>query len=151
VRLALAVLVAFCSAMAFLAVQQEAQRHAAAPSALGYLLGAAQDKGADGKGHADGEGSSSDDPLNIASERLELIGVAQQGAVVGYATNVDVTQTMLEIDRAMTAQGWAVFEMSSQGISSYVRQDEASGSPWAYVLFICSERGSGSSVVAELF
>jgi hypothetical protein len=128
-RLVLMVLGAFACLLALLAVQQNLEYRDKTPDALAYLL--------------KDDTAMLHDPLSIASQNLELLGVSDDEAIIGYAARSDVSQTMIEIDRAMSAQGWLVLEMSSQGISSYVRQDSC-------VLFVCTAQNDGTSVVAEL-
>jgi hypothetical protein len=151
VQVALAVSVAFACLFAFLFLQQSFERSAPEGGAFEYLVGEATPAFAD--------------PLGISSQSLELVGVSHDGMVVGYATDGTVAQAMAEIDRAMRMKGWSTLAMSIEGTSSYIWQEEiASGAqvspdtpllqpgrtPCAYVLFICSERDGGSSVVAEL-
>jgi hypothetical protein len=133
---------AFVCLLAFLAIQQAVTYRENAPSALSYLM--------------DSGNNMPDDPLGIASRDMELVGVSRNGMVVGYATESDIPQSMMTIDRAMRAKGWSVLEMNAQGISSYVRQGEDVSAPQSpalactCVLFICTERNGGSSIVAEL-
>jgi hypothetical protein len=157
VRLSFLVLGTFGCLIVFLMAQQTLEQREGSSGVLDYLL-AADDSGAV-------------DPLGISSSRLELVGVSNDGKVVGYATDDDVAQTMMTLDRAMRARGWLVLEMDTQGISSYVWQgyatDASAGTaqastgsargtdgltrtPGAYVLFVCNARSGGSSVVAEL-
>jgi hypothetical protein len=157
---AFAVCAAFVCLLVLLSVQQGLELNAATPSALDYLA-------------VEGE-PLVEDPLGIASQNLELVGVSDNGMIVGYATDCAVSQTMVEIDKAMRSRGWSTLGMSTEGISSYVWQEkatqtppvpqspggapvsqmsqipEASQSTGTYVLFVCSERDGGSSVVAEL-
>jgi hypothetical protein len=138
-------------------IQQALEQREESPGTLDYLLA------------ADVGGVT--DPLGISSSDLELVGVSDDGKVVGYATDDDVAQTMMTLDRAMRTRGWLVLEMDTRGISSYVWQGDAADAPsgaaqtsvestrgsvgsarasGAYVLFVCSARSGGSSVVAEL-
>jgi hypothetical protein len=160
---ALIVSAVFVFLLVFLAIQQSLERSAAAPNALSYLVTESEPIAAD--------------PLGIASESLELVGVSSDGLVIGYATDGTVAQTMVEVDQAMRVRGWLAIEMNTDGISSYVWQggvaqetstqqmaqetQESSISQTsqmvgvsqgarAYVMFICNERDGGSSVVAEL-
>jgi hypothetical protein len=158
-RTALVLTAAFVCLFALLSVQQSLELNAAAPGTLDYL--AAVDE------------PMPSDPLNIASQSLELVGVSDDGMIVGYATDCAVPQAMAEIDKAMRAKGWSVLGMSAEGISSYVWQGDTTrassvppkqgGAPVSqmsqtpqvsqttgtYVMFVCSERDGGSSVVAE--
>jgi hypothetical protein len=160
-RTALALAIAFVGLFVLLSVQQSRELDAATPSTLGYLMTADEPLAAD--------------PLDIASQSLELVGVSSDGMIVGYATDCTVAQTMAKIDKAMCAKGWSALGMSAEGVSSYIWQGETvqapsmspaqgeAGAPVpqlsqgpqtsqttrAYVLFVCSERDGGSSVVAE--
>ncbi|MDR1185360.1 MAG: hypothetical protein LBK67_11285 [Coriobacteriales bacterium] len=158
-RTALALVAAFVCLFTLLSVQQDLELSAATPSALDYLVTVNEPR--------------AEDPLGITSQNLELVGVSGDGMIIGYATEYTVSQTMAEIDRAMRAKGWSTLEMSAEGISSYVWQGEAAQVPsasqmqggasvsqmpqaflapqttGAYVMFVCSERDGGSSVVAE--
>jgi hypothetical protein len=104
------------------------------------------------------------DPLGIASQNFELVGVSDDGMIVGYATDRTVPQTMAEIDRVMRAKGWSALGMNAEGVSSYVWRREEARVPsvsqtqekapvsqimGTFVMFVCSERDGGSSVVAE--
>jgi hypothetical protein len=152
------VLAALCCLIALLAVQQELESRTRSPGAVDYLFAT--------------DAALLADPLGIASQDLELVGVSVDGKVVGYATQHDATQTMRVIDEAMCARGWALLETDAQSVASYVWHREPTKSsetsaqeasvsavsgqagqnriPSASVLFICSARDGGSSVVAEL-
>jgi hypothetical protein len=148
IRLACVVLGVFCCLIALLAVWQELESRERSPGAMDYLLMA--------------EAELPADPLGIVSQDIELIGVSDDGKVVGYATKYNATQTMQEIDKAMCAHGWVTLETDAQSIASYVWTGESTGTgeaqgqvepkrtPGASVLFLCSTRDGGSSVVAEL-
>ncbi|MDR1082819.1 MAG: hypothetical protein LBL27_03000 [Coriobacteriales bacterium] len=142
---ACAVLGIFGAFLVILVVQQNVEAREKTTHAVDYLL------------DDDKTMSMSEDPLGIASRNLELVGVSNDGMVVGYAAESDVAETMMELDRAMRERGWLALGMDTQGSSSYVWQGESeqvskggARTQGAYVLFICSARSTGSSVVAEL-
>jgi X-X-X-Leu-X-X-Gly heptad repeat protein len=109
-RLALAILVVFCGVLVLLAVQQNREYHEEVPSAFDYLL--------------DADSNMPDDPLGISSPDLELLGVSDDGAIVGYATDGDISQTIALLDQAMSARGWSLLEMDTRGVVSYVWRGE---------------------------
>jgi hypothetical protein len=151
VRLALATLGVFCCLLVLLAVQQNQEFRERAPGAVDYLLAAGA--------------QLPDDPLGIACQSIELVGVSSDGRVVGYAMECDVAQARYEVDAAMRAGGWMALGTATQGIASYVWQgasmqaQDAFGqgaptqaparAPGALVMLIYSARDGGSSVVAE--
>ncbi|MDR1013573.1 MAG: hypothetical protein LBL86_01150 [Coriobacteriales bacterium] len=146
-RPVLAFLAAFGALLVLLAVQQGLERCERAPGAFDFLLASGLDGGAESGA---GDSGGLDDPLGLLPAGFEIVGIAQEGAVVGYAAEGDVSQTLLCLDGVMRSQGWEALEMNAQGIASYVRKDMSADLPWVYVLFVCSECGEGTSVVAEL-
>ncbi|MDR2105943.1 MAG: hypothetical protein LBP24_00870 [Coriobacteriales bacterium] len=152
IRLALATLGVFCCFLVFLAVQQNREFRERAPGAMDYLFAT--------------DAQLPNDPLGIACQDIELVGVSSDGRVVGYATEYDVAQTRCEVDAAMRARGWMALEPAAQGIAGYVWQGasmqarDAFGqgvsaqaptpAPGASVMLIYSVRDGGSSIVAEL-
>jgi roadblock/LC7 domain-containing protein len=128
----LLLLAAFGGFLVLLAVQQNREYHEGAPDTFDYLLNASTDMPVD--------------PLGISTQGLELVGVSDDGTVVGYASESDVAQTVAVLDQAMCARGWSMLEMDVRGVSSYVGQGESG----AYVLFTCSARNGGASIVAQL-
>jgi hypothetical protein len=156
---ALGFLIAFGLLLVLLATQQAFEERAKAPDVLDYLLAgegpadvgaAASAEGSADIGAQAGAAKGSEDPLGIASAGLRLVGVAQDGAVVGYVGEAELVEVMRGLDCAMRAQGWTALAADTPGILSYTRQEAAEGIPWTYVMFLCSERGRGISVVAEL-
>ena len=88
------------------------------------------------------------DPLCLVGRvaTLELVGVSDDGSVIGYASNLDARSCVMHITGALRADGWILFDDNQEGLLSFYRVTKSETE--SSTLFIqCVAVGHGSSIV----
>ncbi|MCL1847614.1 MAG: hypothetical protein FWF91_06600 [Coriobacteriia bacterium] len=122
-----------CLLLALMGVWERASR---TMSATEYLLA--------------GEVDSQVDPLRL-TERLaglELVGVSDDGAVIGYASELSWSQVAVLLKSALEADGWILVDDSGQGILSF-QHDGLGTVVGSRLLIQCLAVGQESSIVVQ--
>ena len=94
--------------------------------------------------------STGGDPLCLVGRvaTLELVGVSDDGLVIGYASDLDARLCVMHITGALRADGWILFDDNQEGLLSFYRVTKSETE--SSTLFIqCIAVGHGSSIVVN--
>jgi hypothetical protein len=89
-------------------------------------------------------------PLGLAGPQFELVGIANDGRVLGYYSSLELWDAALTVDGLLSARGWVACAGDEQGIISYTRAGVMPTGAPTYALVVYGAQGGGTSVVVEL-
>ena len=94
------------------------------------------------------DSNTSEDPLSLVNRvaTLELVGVSNDGSVIGYASDLPVQFCVLQMTIVLETDGWILFDDNKEGLLSFYRT--AKSETEKTTLFVqCLSVGQGCSIV----